>query len=411
MLNLAELNVMQIKNGFWLIPVVSLFMLLFPNLSFGQIESDEQALIKVQDGIGISDSLFLLNIRFRMQNRVGFNTISGDDLSISSVEARVRRLRLRFDGYVLSKKVRYYIQLAFSRADQDLETGVIAQTVRDAIVYYHFTERFYIGFGQSKLPGNRQRVISSGNQQFADRSQANSTFTVDRDFGLFAYYTQPIGNQLINLKAAVTLGEGRNALSGDDGLAYTGRIEWLPLGAFKPNNDFSEGDLDFETKPKLSLAGGYSFNERATRTGGQLGQPLFGNSDIGTLIIDALFKYRGWAVSAEFLQRYASNPITSDSTGLNIRRVEEGNGLNVQLSKMITKRTELAARYTRMQPERSSTAYSSPSEDVVIGISKYYKGHRIKMQLNAGYRWRDWNPVLTQTGNRWSGMFQVEFGI
>jgi phosphate-selective porin OprO and OprP len=402
---------MKIRRELSLIPVLLILLVFSPNGVLGQIESDERALIKIQDGISISDSLFMLNLRFRMQNRVGFNTISGDDLSISTIEARVRRLRLRFDGYVWSKKVRYYIQLAFSRADQDLETGLIAQTVRDAIIYYHFTDRFYIGFGQSKLPGNRQRVISSGNQQFADRSQANATFNIDRDFGLFAYYTQPMGNQRVNLKVAITLGEGRNALVGDDGLAYTGRIEWLPFGAFKLNNDFSEGDLDFETKPKLSIAGGYSFNERASRSAGQLGQPLFGSSDIGTLIIDALFKYRGWAVSAEFLQRYASNPITSDSTGLNIRRVEEGNGFNLQLSKMITKRTEVAARYTRMQPERSSLAYSSPSEDVVVGVSKYYKGHRIKMQLNAGYRYRDWNPVLTQTGNRWSGMFQVEFGI
>lgn len=411
MLHLALFNVMRIQRGLFFVPLLIVLLLLSSNNSSGQIESDEQALINLQDGISISDSLFLLNLRFRMQNRIGFNTISGDDLSVSSVEARVRRLRLRFDGYVLSKKVRYYIQLAFSRADQDLETGVIAQTVRDAIIYYHFSDRFYIGFGQSKLPGNRQRVISSGNQQFADRSQANATFTIDRDFGLFAYYTQPVGNQIFNFKGAITLGEGRNALAGDDGLAYTGRIEWLPLGAFKLNNDFSEGDLDYETKPKLSLAGGYSYNERATRAGGQLGQPLFGNSDIGTLIIDALFKYRGWAVSAEFLQRYASNPITSDTTGLILRRVEEGNGFNLQVSKLITKKTEVAARYTRIQPERSSVLYSSPSEDIVLGVSKYYKGHRIKMQINAGYRFRDWNPVLTQTGNRWSGMFQVEFGI
>ncbi|HEY3406031.1 MAG TPA: porin, partial [Ohtaekwangia sp.] len=53
-------------------------------------------------GLGITspDSLFLLNIRFRMQNRAAFYTESGDDFALSQVEARVRRLRLRFDGFL-----------------------------------------------------------------------------------------------------------------------------------------------------------------------------------------------------------------------------------------------------------------------------------------------------------------------
>jgi hypothetical protein len=89
----------------------------------------------------------------------------------------VRRLRLRLDGFVLQRRLQYYIQLSFSKADMELEGGTVPQTIRDAMVYYHFNKRFYLGFGQSKLPGNRQRVISSGNQQFADRSIAA---TIDR---------------------------------------------------------------------------------------------------------------------------------------------------------------------------------------------------------------------------------------
>ncbi|MFN8808969.1 MAG: porin, partial [Cyclobacteriaceae bacterium] len=48
-------------------------------------------------GLGITspDSAFLMNIRFRLQNRIGITTISGSDFSVNEVEARVRRLRLR----------------------------------------------------------------------------------------------------------------------------------------------------------------------------------------------------------------------------------------------------------------------------------------------------------------------------
>jgi hypothetical protein len=39
----------------------------------------------------------------------------------------------------------------------------------------------------------------------------------------------------------------------------------LPLGKFANKGDYFEGDLERETKPKLSLAGGYHHNETLTR--------------------------------------------------------------------------------------------------------------------------------------------------
>ena len=47
----------------------------------------------------------------------------------------------------------------------------------------YYPKNFEIWFGQGKLPGNRERVISSGNLQQVDRSLLNSLFTIDRDFG------------------------------------------------------------------------------------------------------------------------------------------------------------------------------------------------------------------------------------
>lgn len=156
--------------------------------SIAQNESDERSLLEVSNGISISkDSLFRLNLRFRMQNRVGFRTESGEVLDIEQIDFRVRRMRVRLDGYVLNEKLQYYIQLGFTKSDLDLDAGDFAQPIRDAIIYYHPKPNLYFGFGQSKLPGNRERVISSGNLQFADRSIANGIFTLDRDFGFFAY--------------------------------------------------------------------------------------------------------------------------------------------------------------------------------------------------------------------------------
>ena len=386
-------------------------LLATPRTAHAQNERDEAPMINVRNGLSFTkDSIFMLNLRFRMQGRAGITTVSGDDLSAASTDLRIRRLRLRFDGYVLAKKLRYYIQLNFSRADLDLEGELIAQPLRDALVYYFFTPNLYVGFGQGKLPGNRQRVISSGNLQFPDRSIANSTFTLDRDVGGFAYWTIPAGAQQFQLKGAISTGEGRNALVGDNGLCYTGRFEWLPLGAFANSGDFSEGDLEMEPRPKLSLAAGYAYNDLAARSGGQLGSELYAHADMATFIADMVLKYRGWALSGEYFHRDSDHPITTSATG-SVRYITTGQGVNAQLSKHWRSHYELASRYTLVNPTGEVAALRARTEEALLGVNRYLNGHRIKVQWYAGYRWTKGDAGLDHAGNNWTTLFQIEFGI
>ncbi|MBL7952980.1 MAG: porin [Flavobacteriales bacterium] len=391
--------------------LLSLCIVAPATFAVAQNESDEEALINVSDGISIrKDPLFLLNLRFRMQNRMGFTTVSGDDLSVKSVDARVRRLRLRLDGFVKNDRIRYYIQLNFSRADLELENDVIAQPVRDAMVFYHFNKRLYIGIGQAKLPGNRERVISSGNLQFPDRSIANSAFTLDRDFGLFGYWTIPAGKQEVQIKGALSTGDGRGALPANEGMCYTGRLEWLPFGTFKNKGDYSEGDLEFEEKPRLSLGTTYAHNDRAVRTGGQLGLELFAPRDMTTFVADAMLKYKGWALLAEYFDRDSEGAITTDEDG-SVRYITTGTGVNVQFSKCLRSNYEFALRYTKVDPAKQITTFRKRTEETLLGASKYLNGHRIKLQAYTGYRWTEGRMGLDHPGNNWTVLFQVEFGI
>jgi len=393
--------------------VIVLIFVLSAEEAYAQIvESDERAQMNVDEGLSFSkDSLFLLNFRFRMQNRAGLNTLAGDDLRIKDFEMRVRRLRLRFDGFVGNPKLQYYIQLGFSKADLDLESAAIAQPIRDAVLYYFVNDNFYIGFGQSKLPGNRQRVISSGNLQFADRSIANAYLTIDRDFGLFLYKTVPMnGLSLIQLKGVVSTGDGRNASAINSGLAYTGRMEYLPFGTFSNVGDYTEGDLEYEYTPKLSIGMTLSANFQATRTGGQLGPELYEDRDMTSFFIDGMFKYMGWAVLGEYMQRTSPNPITTNTEG-DIRLVQVGKGFNTQVSKMINRKMELAARYSRVVPDESIKELQDRIDEAIIGYSWYVNGHRIKLQANFGYKWLEGLYQIDNTSNSFTGMFQVEFGI
>lgn len=394
--------------------VLCLFLLVITGLSrlYAQVESDESALLEVQDGISISkDSLFLLNLRFRMQNRFGMQTFGGDDLGIDVIDARVRRLRLRFDGYVLNERLQYYIQLSFSRADQELDQALVAQTVRDAILYYRFNPRFYIGMGQAKLPGNRQRVVSSGNLQFAERSLVNNELTIDRDFGFFAYWSSNTALGAVKIKTALTSGEGRGALPGNNGLAYTGRLEWLPLGDFLGGGDYSEGDLAREAKPKLSLAAGINQNYRAQRIGGQLGMELYEARNITTYMADAVLKYQGWALSSEWIKRHVDNPFTYNADSSSVRMVFKGTGVNNQLSYYWPSGHELALRYSYLQPSETIAAARRQTEELWLGWNRYLNGHRIKTQVFVRYRWLDGQMNTAHPGNHWATMLQVEFGI
>jgi hypothetical protein len=379
---------------------------------YGQRERDDQAMISNFKGVQFkaADSSFYINFRFRMQNRFGASTVSGNDLNFNDYDARVRRLRMRVDGFIMNPKLTYSVQLAFTRGDQDVDNSGIANIVRDAVIFYHFTPKFYIGFGQNKLPGNRQRVNSSGQLQFADRSIVNGAMTIDRDFGLKAYYHDKIGAMDYHLKGAISTGEGRSVNSTDDGLAYTGRVELLPLGLFTGDGDYSEGDLEREPKPKISLAAGYSMNKKTNRSGGQLGKELYSSVDMATWMFDAIGKYKGWAYSVEYLKRHVDNPLTYNTLG-SLRYAFTGEGINHQFSYIFPSNLELAMRYSRLSPSAKLAAYESQKNIFELGSTKYFNKHRVKLQLNVNYMAVDGNYAFSHTGNRWGVLTQFELGI
>jgi phosphate-selective porin OprO and OprP len=395
--------------------LASIFLLI-PIFALAQTEVDERAVISFDKGLGFfsPDSTLGLNLRFRMQNRIGMTTLSGSDLSPESFEANVRRLRLRFDGFVGKSGLTYYLQLSFSRGDQDWDNSGFPGIVRDAMVFYSFSERFYMGMGQGKLPGNRQRVISSGQQQFADRSLVNVIFNIDRDFGLMGYYNNNIGEFHYNLKGVISTGEGRNILRTDNGLAYTGRLELLPLGPFAKDGDFSEGDLERESSPKISIGATYSFNHKAVKDAGQRGAFLERPVDIHNYFIDLIAKYQGWALQSEAAWRMAPKqelpfPAPPEAGTHGLVYVFTGKGINTQLSYVFPSMFELAGRHTRVVPDKGLSWTEQTADIYTLGFSKYLAKHRNKLQLNLSYQ--ENKGGYPEDKSFWNLMFQLEIGI
>jgi phosphate-selective porin OprO and OprP len=391
--------------------MIVLFFITISKQALSQGETDFSPMLNFKNGMGITapDTSYMVNFRFRVQNRAGVFTNSRDVLNIDEVEARVRRLRLRMDGFLYSTKFSYYIQLSFSRGDQDWDNSFVPNLVRDAMFFYTVNKNLQFSFGQSKLPGNRQRVISSGMLQFADRSIVNTTFNIDRDFGFRAFYENNLADMIYRIQLSISSGEGRNALNSDNGLAYTGRFEFLPFGIFTNNGDYFEGDLAREKTPKLSLASSFSHNEKAIRTGGQIGRFVSTPSNINTFITDMMFKYNGFAVLGEYVQRNSTKIFFNEQVSGLPTYIFNGNGLNLQASYLFKSNYEIATRYAVIQPTKQLEGIDNGFNEITLGVTKYFKDHRIKFQSNLAYLNKHY--LIQNNASRWGLIMQFEVGI
>lgn len=366
------------------------------------------------DGKGITfygtDSVSKVNLRFRVQELASASTKSETDYGIDRTSLMVRRMRIRLEGTLKDPRLKVNVQLAFSRGDLDLENSGTVNVLRDAYLTWQFNPHLAGSFGQAKLPGNRQRLVSSSEIQSPDRSPVNALFTVDRDVGGFMAYSNTIGKARYVIRGAVTSGEGRNPTAGSSGLAYTTRWEFLPLGAFTNGGDYIEGDLAREKTLKLSFAAGASHNDRTTRTGGQLGTPLYAPRSMTTYFADALLKKKGVAVAVEYAHRTSPDAITRSGTA--VRNIVTGEGVNVQASYLLPHANwEPMLRYSATTPGLAIQSLGvEANQESALGLARYVNGHRIKFNGEFIHGRYENLAVLKKRGD-WTLRFGAEVGI
>ena len=360
--------------------------------------------------VNAADGFSYVSLRFRVQQLAQVTTVSDEDLDVASANLAVRRMRLRLESVVWDPRLKVNVQLSFTRGDQDFEASNFPNVLRDAFVTFQATPHLALVGGQGKLPGNRQRVNSSSELQFADRSIVNTAFTLDRDVGVFAHYVRMDAALPFILRGAVTSGEGRNPAVGSNGLAYTGRVELLPFGAFTGGGDYFEGDLRREPTPKLSIAAGMQHNDRAVRTGGQLGRPLFAPRSMNTYEADVLYKHRGFAFAMEMARRQSPDPITTDGTST--RYVLTGDGITAQTSYLLPGGLEPALRLSLVTPDPLLAGLSGADRQrqVGFGLTRYLKGHKVKVQGELMHD--DFRNALTRARRgAWGLRSSIEVGI
>lgn len=342
------------------------------------------------------DSTWSMKIGTRMQFLALSELDSDEDgLSHPASSFLIRRARLKFDGFAFSPKLQYKIELGLSNRDMSGGSQFTSNSPRyifDAILKWNFAKNLYLWLGQAKLPGNRERVISSGDMQQVDRSLLNSRFNIDRDVGLqLRHHFNVTDKFLVREVFAFSQGEGRNVTTGNlGGYQYTSRIEFLPFGEFSGKGDYKGSDLQFEKSSKLSIGITYDLNNNAVKDRSNMGNYMvndvgFYQTNISTLFIDAMYKYKGFSFMAEYANRNATDPIAKNSDGsLTGDVVQVGNAINFQTGYLLNKTLELSARYTNVQLDENITG-SGTEDQYTFGVSKYIVGHKLKVQTDVSF--------------------------
>lgn len=338
------------------------------------------------------DSSYSVKMGLRMQSL--FTSDWGiDDGNFGEAESAflIRRARLKFDGYAYTPRLKYKVELGLSNRDisgASEFTRNAPRIILDAVVKWNFYENFELWAGQAKLPGNRERLISSGSLETVDRSLLNSRFNIDRDLGLQLHHETLLGGNFIMREAvSVAQGEGRNITAGNlGGYQYTARLEFLPFGDFA---DYEGADFVREDKPKLAVGFSYDYNDDAVKERSNMGSYMFIDNDffqtdITTFFADAMFKYEGFSLLTEFAKRSADEIFARNSDGvLTGDAVNAGNAFNFQVGYLFQNNLQVVGRYTTIDLENQITQLVE--DQYTLAISKYFVGHKLKIQTDLSY--------------------------
>lgn len=164
------------------------------------------------------------------------------DLDRNENSFMIRRARTKLNGHAYAPWIKYYLQYDWSQP--------VLRDLSLAIDKYKWAQ---VRVGRGKVSYNNERVTSSGNQQFINRSIVNDIFTVDRQQGIEVKGNLFPGTWYdLTYYAGAFTGMGIGERNNDDGsMMYSGRLQWNALGG---EMKFSQSDIDFHEQPALNIS-------------------------------------------------------------------------------------------------------------------------------------------------------------
>lgn len=369
--------------------LICLLLVLMPSMGFAESHGKKGFHFESEDGN------FSTNLQWRGQLRY---TSPGGDPRIpnhfSDTETKnleMRRLRMKIGGHGY-KKVKYYFEVDLQPSrDADDASSDSAARVIDWRADIKQSDALLFRVGQWKINFNRERVDSSGRQQFVERSIVNRIFTIDRQIGVMAYGRLNPGTMLdMRYYAGLFNGEGRGTNNSNDNLMKMLRVQFNPLGR---DLKWRQSDVSWHEKPALSLAVGYANNKgectRWSSSGcGSLDGFSLGNAnqyDITQYVAEVAYKHQGFSLQHEYHWKNindSDNNIDYDYEG---SYSQVGYFLN-EINSSIPEELELAFRYAFVsEPDSSNLVLQNTRREYTIGANWFIAGHNNKITVDYSF--------------------------
>ncbi len=348
--------------------------------------------------ISTEDGNWKTRLRWRLQSRYSYPTNSnprtfqdfkGIDANPES-SFELRRARMKIGGHGYRPWLNYYFEVDlqpgrdFNDSPADASTRLL--TWRTELEKY---KALSLRVGQWKIHFNRERVDSSGEQQFVERSIVNRIFTIDRQAGA-QLYGHLFPGTLADMRywAGVYTGLGRGVeVNDDDNMMYSARLQWNFLGRNLGDPVFSQSDVSFHEKPAGSIAGAISTNiGPCTRwsssgcgslDGFSLGEPS--QFRIDQWVEEFAFKYRGLSIQHEFHWKQIEdreNDIERDMRG----SYAQIGYFPHYLIPVVPKPLEVAFRYAFV--DENTSRDNDERQEFTGALNWFFAGHNNKLTLD-----------------------------
>jgi hypothetical protein len=327
-----------------------------------------------------ADGKFLIQFQPRVQMRFSapFDQDPFTFLQEDEPTFKVNRARIKIGGHGFEPWLKYYF-----------EYELAANALLDFKLSVEKFPGLSLRVGQWKVNYNRERVISSGRQELADRSLINPVFTVDRQQGIELFGRLSGGGAAdFSYWAGVFTGTGRGSRSNDDDdFMWVGRLQWNILG--RPV-DFTGSDLERREKVAAILAiGGVTNRSPYTRFsqegGGELpgfdpGAP--GQHRVNQALIETALKWRGLSWQQELHWKKIDDTETGDVTTLVGNYAQIGYFFH-GLWSWVPEPLELAARHSIYNPDDDTA--EDLQHELSLAANWFFHGHNNKLTAEVSY--------------------------
>ena len=365
--------------------------------SFNPVEYTSKGLdIRSRDGNFSAHINWRVQLRFTDRN---FEDPIAPNPDESEGNFAVNRASFKLGGHAYRPWLTYYFEYDFvTPALLDLRFTVQAA---DQL-------RFRVGLW--KVPYNRERVDSSGKQQFAERSIVTPWFTLDRQQGAAVFGRLWKGTRADSwYNIGVNSGTGRGGTGSIEQPMVLGRWQWNFLGR---DLGFSQSDISYREKPSGSIAlagarwqGPYtSFSTKGAD--GLPGSPV-GDRDtykVRQQMIETAFQFAGFSWQQEYHWKSVDNTETGTMTDLEGWYAQAGYFFHT-LFPRFPKPLEIALRVAEVDP--NTVSHVDIEKEATLVFNWFFSGHNNKLTLDLS-RLHDENEAV---GRRWETRVRVQWDV